>query len=159
MHIYQLFLGDNGVGKVDVQITLKKLEKQGKLHLYMNAAKQFLTPDSSDIEAMRKQFGFNNLEDVDVKVLAVNEIQRENSSHITLVVYNTVDSESSYTLYISSDVSGAKLLGTTLVSILMMSFTGIVMILLFVYGIFQYVRDQKFTTRKYEVIAHEMNEN
>jgi hypothetical protein len=121
----------------------------------MHGSETFLTPDPSDIETMRKQFNFNNLEDVNYKVMSVNELQRANISHLTLVVYNTVDTEGSYVITIVSDVSGAKFSGTLLVSMIMLIGTGTIMILLFVWAIVQYLNEQKYiASLKYEAELH-----
>jgi hypothetical protein len=126
----------------------------------MHGARKFLDPDPSDVETMRKTFSFNNLEDVDIKVMGFNDLPRENISHVTLVVYNTVDTESAYTLMITSKVSGTKLKGNLILAIAFLCMTGAAVIGLGVYAVIQYIQEQRYLRQlKYEAEAEILDDD
>jgi hypothetical protein len=157
--VYHLFIGAHGVGAFDIQITLQKIGRQGKLHVYIQGGKSFVEPDLSDIDRMRKSFSMNNLEDVDYKTINFNELPRQNISHVTLVVYNTVDTDSEYILWIMSNVSGEKLEGKLIISIAFLILTIVAMSALSVYGVVQYYKDQKTLRQlKFEAEAEVLSE-
>jgi hypothetical protein len=144
INTYQMFIGDEGVGKYDLHINIAKTSSLGKLHLYVYGGLEYIVPDVTHIDVLRQQFPYQNLEDTDTRTLYINELSRVNNTHITLVVLNTVDVESEYTISISSDVSGAKYNSTLVSSVLIFTGMTLLAIALAVIGVLQFISDVNF---------------
>ncbi|KAL0480889.1 SCPL47 [Acrasis kona] len=150
MHTYQLHVGRGGIGSFDVTVKLTKKTNQGKLHLYLHGGDSYIYPNSSSRDALVGQFEYHNLEDVNEKVLVGREQRRNNATHITLVVYNTVDTDSNYGMTVITSVTGNKFNGLLVVSSIVLSVTGVVAVILFVYALVQYLLDREFLKSNYE---------
>ncbi|KAL9647765.1 hypothetical protein ABK040_001371 [Willaertia magna] len=164
IHLYQLHLPDSEISKglFDLHIHLKKTSILGKLHLYIHTSKknesfiENLDIDESDIEKLRKVFKFHDLEDVNEKYLFINELKRNETSKLTLLIINTVDTESTYDIIIESNVSGKKLDNYLVASIgLFITSSLFAFVLFIVYGYLYWTDRQLLRKLKYELVPNE----
>ncbi|KAF0972227.1 hypothetical protein FDP41_009535 [Naegleria fowleri] len=158
IHLYHLTLpySELSNGLFDIHVKLTKTSKLGKLHIYAKTSNETFVEnsqiDESNIEQMRQQFPFHDLEDVNEKSLDMNELFRNRTRRITILLINTVDTESMYDLVIESDVSGKKLNPYLVTSIGIFSFLCITTIVLFMIYVVQYFNDQRILrSMKYEI--------
>ncbi|KAG2388934.1 hypothetical protein C9374_014334 [Naegleria lovaniensis] len=158
IHLYHLTMPYNDLsnGLFDIHVKLTKTSKLGKLHIYAYTSNETFVEnsqiDESNIEDMRRRFPFHDLEDVNEKSLNMNELFRNRTRYITILLINTVDTESMYDLVIESDVSGKKLNPYLVTSIAIFSFLCITIIVLFLIYVVQYFNDQRILrSMKYEM--------
>jgi len=150
-HIYNFDFDINkySAGLFDFKLTLTKTSKFGKIHLLMNGGSNYTIPQTHTISSLVQQFQYKVLEDDAVKYIELNELSRQANSKVTVIVLNTVDTETVYNLVVTSLVSGTlqdgKILGLTFTLL----FFGVIACILFVIVILQY-----FYAKKYDQVKN-----
>ncbi|EFC36560.1 predicted protein [Naegleria gruberi] len=157
-HLYNLLIPfDNSIGLFDIRLILTKTSKLGKLHLYLQPNNEtFLNITNNFNDNFKNIFNYYDLEDVNEKTLQISNLNRNSTHSLTIIVLNTVDTESNYNLIVETIVSGKKLDPLLVLSIILFSFLVIVSIALFGIYIIQYYNDRKLLQNiKYELVPNQ----
>lgn len=111
LHVYRALVSqlNNQADRYDVKFHLKKRSYSGHIHLFAYVGAEYREPS---VENLAHEFPFHNMEDINEKWLNIDGISRkDNSTHVTLVLYNIVDAKSEYEIAIIPEASSVKMEG------------------------------------------------
>lgn len=142
-HAYYVNLVGTGSGLYNLKLELQKKGDFGKPHVYVQVGKSFVAPNESFVDSMRAQYPYSNTEDIDLKTVQINDLDRYQGTKISVIVYNNVHTDLQYTLRMWTEPPGPPVDGFLVVSsMVFIGSTGTALVL-FIVALVQFVMNRQ----------------
>ena len=151
-HVYYLTLR-NMPPLYTFKASLQKSSALGKAHIFLSLGNQFIAPNDSFVDILRSQYPYGNTEDVQSKLLEATT-DRYSGNLATVVVYNNVDTDLTYSLSLWAEVPGTPVDAALVVSTVLFSGLSAVSIVLLVAALVQYILNSRLHARAGQAVTH-----